>query len=689
MVRVSTSKSGDLGSNPGLLKFCMTQCQEGLKSETKTTMSRSSKKNGYKSPAKSPTSLTESQMEEQIKEAKLQCKNLIKNYSPKTHRHNDEVKTSITRLNKIYNVFKPLPPETATKCRRAIGLFFVDNDLVPILCEIVIDYLKTGWLDAEGKQDVSLFSTMHEAVLILVNYSDSSVEISDCEADVPGFFECVGEQLKNLHVKLSTGKPATLLDQRMTGTLLDISNNTSNADKGRKKLRELGFMQILKPFLQLKDEGLKLTAFVCLATLVDEKESGMLHGSVSLVSFLLNVLSKALKHPTRRNHGWSARELTQAVTKLARSDVNKKLLVKEGALPLLLELCNAQNKEEQREAVNALWALSFDDENKELIIQEPGMMKRLMELGKSSDADVKKSALGIMWILRYNLRDKKDYHELGKNLIGKRLKTSKSPSKEPDSGDFQHVMISYQWDSQDVLLKVRDQLRTQGYNIWMDVDCMEGSTLQAMADAVENSAAVLMCMSRKYKDSPNCRAEAEYAFQRRVPIIPLLMEDGYKADGWLGILLGSKLFFDFSGRYSFESRFDSLIKALGVKGQTGEQGVKVTSQSDTSKGQDTADSAAGKIIPVVKSKILSVAPPVSEEKAKVVKLWGNKEITSWLKSNKLDRSSMSTLSGKQLVFLRNLKGESPETFYGLLQKNLALTSIEDLMNFVDALTELL
>ena len=40
----------------------------------------------------------------------------------------------------------------------------------------------------------------------------------------------------------------------------------------------------------------------------------------------------------------------------------------------------------------------------------------------------------------------------------------------------------------------------------MDIDQMGGSTLQAMADAVENANIVLMCMTQKYKDSPNCRA---------------------------------------------------------------------------------------------------------------------------------------------------------------------------------------
>ena len=40
----------------------------------------------------------------------------------------------------------------------------------------------------------------------------------------------------------------------------------------------------------------------------------------------------------------------------------------------------------------------------------------------------------------------------------------------------------------------------------MDVDNMAGSTLQAMAEAVENADIVLVCFSQKYKNSPNCRA---------------------------------------------------------------------------------------------------------------------------------------------------------------------------------------
>lgn len=55
-----------------------------------------------------------------------------------------------------------------------------------------------------------------------------------------------------------------------------------------------------------------------------------------------------------------------------------------------------------------------------------------------------------------------------------------------------------------------------------------------MADAVEKSAVVLLCMSRKYKDSPNCRTEAEYAYKLGKTLVPIRVERSYEPDGWLG-----------------------------------------------------------------------------------------------------------------------------------------------------------
>lgn len=77
---------------------------------------------------------------------------------------------------------------------------------------------------------------------------------------------------------------------------------------------------------------------------------------------------------------------------------------------------------------------------------------------------------------------------------------------------------------------------------------MSGSTLEAsmtflhlcylsylsitVAKAIENSSCVLICMSEKYKDSPNCRLEGEYTSSTKKKFIPLMMQKNFVPSGW-------------------------------------------------------------------------------------------------------------------------------------------------------------
>ncbi|KAH9254672.1 hypothetical protein BASA81_007439 [Batrachochytrium salamandrivorans] len=55
-----------------------------------------------------------------------------------------------------------------------------------------------------------------------------------------------------------------------------------------------------------------------------------------------------------------------------------------------------------------------------------------------------------------------------------------------------------------------------------------------------------------YRESANCKLECQFAHNNNRKLIPVLVEPGYvfKADGWLGLLLGSKLYYDVSGLYN-------------------------------------------------------------------------------------------------------------------------------------------
>ena len=54
-----------------------------------------------------------------------------------------------------------------------------------------------------------------------------------------------------------------------------------------------------------------------------------------------------------------------------------------------------------------------------------------------------------------------------------------------------------------------------------------------MSDAVEGAEVVLYGVSKGYKESANCRLEANYAHQQDVDMIPLMMQDPheYKPNG--------------------------------------------------------------------------------------------------------------------------------------------------------------
>jgi hypothetical protein len=147
---------------------------------------------------------------------------------------------------------------------------------------------------------------------------------------------------------------------------------------------------------------------------------------------------------------------------------------------------------------------------------------------------------------------------------------------------FQYdIMISYCHADKELTYKIHKYIVDQGFKVWIDLDNMYGPgkmvlyillelilfgflAMNAMADAVENSEFVIMCMSDSYKQSTYCQAEAEYAFNCKRRLIPLVMRQGYKPDGWLGFMIGSRIYVDF-GRFDFETACEKLMTEISLQ----------------------------------------------------------------------------------------------------------------------------
>ncbi|EDO39316.1 predicted protein [Nematostella vectensis] len=132
---------------------------------------------------------------------------------------------------------------------------------------------------------------------------------------------------------------------------------------------------------------------------------------------------------------------------------------------------------------------------------------------------------------------------------------------------MKHVMLSYQWDIQDLVKKVYDGLRAYGIRVWMDIHGgIRGDINGSMAKGVDGAAILCCFMSTKYSESKNCKKELSYADGKtgceEVIIVPVMCEKGFKAKGWLGIITAGLLWIDFRDEANFENSVKSLAQEI-------------------------------------------------------------------------------------------------------------------------------
>ena len=180
---------------------------------------------------------------------------------------------------------------------------------------------------------------------------------------------------------------------------------------------------------------------------------------------------------------------------------------------LLSKIITKGNELEQKNCIDFFAQLSFDDEINKNIQKDTEFVTKVKEIvnnpSKVKFKSLLKSCEQLIWILEKDQRKNKT--------------TSKKESKDEKD---QHIMISYNRESRELCLQIKQKLEEMGNRTWIDVDDMRGSTLDAMANAIDNARCVLMCVTEKYRQSINCQAEAEYAFKNEKKIIPVIMQEG-------------------------------------------------------------------------------------------------------------------------------------------------------------------
>eukprot|EP00057_Strongylocentrotus_purpuratus_P017973 XP_011672447.1 PREDICTED: uncharacterized protein LOC105442224 [Strongylocentrotus purpuratus] len=308
----------------------------------------------------------------------------------------------------------------------------------------------------------------------------------------------------------------------------------------------------LQKFGESEDSLTQTMAFMTLAKLVKKEEADKLSTNYTCIVSLLSLLKKCLSNPdhkaesrrksSKEKIGKSiiihAEELVKSVDDLAINDNNKRLIVEKGGIPILAKLLQQDcSVEEKTSAANGIWRLAFLKENKEKLRKEQGIIYNLTENSQSKNENLRNACMGALFEIYES--------KLPEGLTHKKTDVESQQRAPSDSAKSSgHIMLSYKWEhpSKPVMREFKKQLRKRGYNVWMDEDHMMGDKIGAMAEAVENADMIIACITRGYQDSQDCRTEASYAYECKKKIIPVKVNNDFKASGWLGGITAGKIY---------------------------------------------------------------------------------------------------------------------------------------------------
>ena len=132
------------------------------------------------------------------------------------------------------------------------------------------------------------------------------------------------------------------------------------------------------------------------------------------------------------------------------------------------------------------------------------------------------------------------------------------------------VFISYQWDTQAEVVRIRQFLEDANISCWMDIGQMGGGDglYQRVYTGLSNCRAVLACLSPKFLISDWCVKELLLADLLKKPIIPVMVtRTAWPPPGPLALVLAPLVYTDLAGAggHGGEGRHaDSLVRLHGL-----------------------------------------------------------------------------------------------------------------------------
>ncbi|UJR11399.1 hypothetical protein I4U23_015579 [Adineta vaga] len=304
---------------------------------------------------------------------------------------------------------------------------------------------------------------------------------------------------------------------------------------------------LLLTLSEVDDSGISFSSYRILALIMCEDDIKTLKNANKIVGVFYLYLISMLDDPVQRT---AFLNLLYSLKSLIQHDQVKVEIVQQDMISPLIQCVTVKQKfhsiKIQQYAIEILIALSFNDDAMHILEQDHDLIECLTTLKSSDEELVQRAATHLIW--RFEQKRRVSHPKVFQSI---------SKSKFD-------IMISYSHSDKQLCFQVCDFLERSGFRVWLDRDRMHGDAIVAMADAIESSEFIIICMSETYKLSPYCQAEANYAFQRQCKLVPLIMKSKYKPDGWLGFITSGKIYVDFA-KHEFTVACSMLTKEIESK----------------------------------------------------------------------------------------------------------------------------
>ena len=320
---------------------------------------------------------------------------------------------------------------------------------------------------------------------------------------------------------------------------LDCLMESSAIDSSKSILLEFGTKEIIQPFIDDQDSDYHfisciIQAFLSSNDVNQSNEFGSNPTSPNVISKILNAFQTFINTEIQEysyTEGYliNCYHVLKALGSLARNEANMKELKNNGIVKRIIQFITNRKdnllKTSERtieELSTLIWILSFDQDCKNEFLSN-GVVEILKGFDVKDNERAKRAVDGALFILIGNQNE------------------NQNQNRNERKGQ---VLISYYRTQKEQAKRVANYLQSKNIPIWIDIEKMEGSVLDKMAEAVEESSVILIFLSSKYKDSQACRTEAEYAYKLKKEIIYIMAEENYQPKGWLGAILGNRSWYN-------------------------------------------------------------------------------------------------------------------------------------------------